>query len=208
MAINKIEHLEDRIRVHYHLDKAYAVRDVDGSVEVPYDEIHKLKIFDKNKEFGLGLNIPVEIHVPKCNKTLVFVFDSYMETSKGPNEEDIYGPFLKIEDELEKFIKQEAKKRAPQESIPILSPKNYKLEYLLKEVVSNVRAITSNPKEAEKALDLIFNKVTHDTSFTGDGYHSHSFWSEQTNGVYLEEAITLAGSNKKLLELMSQNPKP
>jgi hypothetical protein len=87
---NEIDHLEDRVRLSYHLGKPYGIPDVDGIIDVPYSSLDKLPF--PPEHVGSGTNSRIEIPVPG-GQTVVFIFDSYMEKSLGPNEEDIYGPF-------------------------------------------------------------------------------------------------------------------
>jgi hypothetical protein len=99
MGITKTEFLEDRVRVHYNLQKPYLIPDVtDAHVDVMYDDIPHLNPVPN--EVGIGKTPGAcgeEICIPdsyEVYKTIVFVFDKYMEKNYGPLEEEIHGPYL------------------------------------------------------------------------------------------------------------------
>lgn len=94
MPIEKVELLEDRIRVKYHLQKPYGVPDVDDELEILYKDIENLP--QAPEEVGLGKTRPENgerIYIPECRKTILFIFDKYQERDGGPAEESIYGPY-------------------------------------------------------------------------------------------------------------------
>ncbi|MBI1935621.1 hypothetical protein HYS31_04210 [Candidatus Woesearchaeota archaeon] len=93
MQIKSIHFLEDRIRVYYHLGKPWGIPDVDASIDVFYDSIHKLPEVPKN--VGAGCRQGEDIIIPQLGRTITFVFDTYMERPVGPPEEDMRGPYLK-----------------------------------------------------------------------------------------------------------------
>ena len=93
MGITKTEFLGDMVKIHYHLGKPYYVADVDGVSEVLYDSIDELPKLPE-KKLGSGNNTKVDVHIPVCDKTIIFIFDAYQERNVGPLEEDIYGPFV------------------------------------------------------------------------------------------------------------------
>lgn len=93
MPIEKTELIEDKVRVHYHLQKPYGIPDVNDFKEVFYKDV--LNLSKPPKHIGWGNNSKEEIYIPTINKTIIFVFDKYLENPTGPLEEDIYGPFLR-----------------------------------------------------------------------------------------------------------------
>lgn len=93
MPITKVTFLEDRVRFYYFLKKPWGFDDVKDTIDVLYESINKLPKMPKEKQFfGCGIE---EFFIPNCNKTIVFLFNKYMEKSAGPMEEDMYGPYLK-----------------------------------------------------------------------------------------------------------------
>jgi len=114
MSISRVEYLEDRARVHYNLQKPYGILDVhDAVIEVPYVSVMGLQ---KNPgEVGYGGKYFERVFIPKEKRTIDFFFYSYQERCVGPNEEDIYGPYLgeeKTDPILEKFLAMEKECRA------------------------------------------------------------------------------------------------
>jgi len=96
MSITSTEFLEDKVVVGYHLSKPYGMPDESGKKEIPNDSICNLPPVPIEPP-GRGMMSTEEVFVPRVRRTLVFIFDSYQERCMGPNEEDIYGPFLKPE---------------------------------------------------------------------------------------------------------------
>jgi hypothetical protein len=89
------EFLNDRVRVHYHLQKPYGIPDEDGVKEVLYSEVKNLpppRMFD-NLDAGYWSE---EILVPAIGETITFIFYSFAETDHGPNEHVMYGPYRKV----------------------------------------------------------------------------------------------------------------
>jgi len=108
MSITNVEFLEDRVKVHYNLGKPYGILDVhDAIIDVSYSDVDKLR--EPPLKIGAGqtsCEFGREIFIPNCGKTIMFVFDSYQEMCGGPNEEDIYGPYLKTDQmKFEEFLK-------------------------------------------------------------------------------------------------------
>jgi len=96
MGITSIEFLEDSVRILYDLQKPWGMRDEIGKkVDVLYKDVENL--MKAPEEVGLGKTTRAEgseIFIPRCNKTIMFIFDKYPERAMGPMEEDIYGPYL------------------------------------------------------------------------------------------------------------------
>lgn len=95
MPITNTEFLENEVKVHYHLHKPYGIKDVDDVLNVPYANVDKLP--NPPEKIGIGESgkeAYQEIHIPKLNKTIIVIFDSYRESS-WQTEEDFYGPYLK-----------------------------------------------------------------------------------------------------------------
>jgi hypothetical protein len=95
MATIKAEFLDDRAVFHccYTIRPGvYKMDDEKRDVEILYANIDKLS------------KTPSEPHppcehkefiIPKINRTVFFVIDSWQEHSMGPNEENVLGPYLK-----------------------------------------------------------------------------------------------------------------
>lgn len=92
MSIREVEYEQDKVIVHYHLGKPDGVPNVDGVKEVPFDSIDKLP--ELPDRVGRGMNWREDISLPERDQKITFLFDSYQERSAGPNEQNIYGPFL------------------------------------------------------------------------------------------------------------------
>ena len=90
-AITKTEFYDDRVVVHYHLQKPFGVPDEDGKIEVLYKSIPKLEV--RPNRIGLGDNWIEEVYIPTVDKTILFIIDSFQETASR-KEWNIYGPYL------------------------------------------------------------------------------------------------------------------
>lgn len=97
MGIEKVEFLEDIVKVHFYLKKPWGEPDEWGIKEFPYKSIETLPIFSE-------LPTPIdsrdnywseEIFITNINRTLIFVFNSYPAKSMGPEEESIIGIYRK-----------------------------------------------------------------------------------------------------------------
>ncbi len=102
------------------------------------------------------------------------------------------------EETLESWVKEEVQRMAPSDSLEILTPKNYHRTTFVNDVSFAVSSIASNVEEAKKIICVIFEKIGERKVSKGDGYHSHSQWWEEIVGVYLERAVELTKSPKKL----------
>jgi len=97
MAIKDVEKLEDKLVVHYRLQKPWGIKDEEGTREIIYKSIEKLRSLPKVFE---GSSIPVtrvieDISVPELGKIISFVFESYSEKSAGPPEEGLEGVYCR-----------------------------------------------------------------------------------------------------------------
>ena len=92
MAITKIEFFDDRLSVHYDLQKPYGVADVhDETIDVAYNSVGRLKpVHSERIERPSRIE---KVFIPKIEKMIAFLFESHQENSVGPNEENISGPF-------------------------------------------------------------------------------------------------------------------
>ena len=96
-----IEFRDDRLVYYYHLQKPWGIPDEDGSREVLYKDIPKLPMLEEGMTFdGFGNYQTEEVYVPACKTTIVFVYSSYPERCSGPDEQNIYGPYLKKRAEM------------------------------------------------------------------------------------------------------------
>ena len=97
MGIEKVEFLEDIVKVHFYLKKPWGEPDERGVKEIPYKSVKTLPVFselpapiDSRDSYWLE-----EILITNCNRTLIFVFNSYPIKSMGPDEELIIGVYRK-----------------------------------------------------------------------------------------------------------------
>ncbi|HLC64621.1 MAG TPA: hypothetical protein VJI46_00685 [Candidatus Nanoarchaeia archaeon] len=91
MGVIKYEFLDDRVRVHHTLQKGADIED--GTLDIFLDQVDTLS--KPPESVGLGKNTFEEIRIPVIDKTIVLVIDSYPGNPRGPNEEAMYGPYLK-----------------------------------------------------------------------------------------------------------------
>ena len=92
MSIEKVELLEDRVRISYHLRKPDFVKDVDDTIEVLYANVGNLPPLPEKP-----YECPQEVPLLHMNKTLVLYFPENQERAAGANimDESMYGPYLK-----------------------------------------------------------------------------------------------------------------
>lgn len=96
MGLQKVEFLPDRLRVFYHLNKPYGSPDENKKLDLPYDAVSRFPELPISDQLGIGLpREMVEIDVPRCRKTIIFVFESFPESDGGPLEENLKGVYLK-----------------------------------------------------------------------------------------------------------------
>lgn len=97
MTIENVEFLEDRVKIHYYLQKPWGEPGEFGIKEIAHRSIESLPVFSE-------LPTPIdsrdnywseEIFITNCNRTLILVFNSYPAKSMGPNEESIIGIYRK-----------------------------------------------------------------------------------------------------------------
>ena len=96
MGITNTEYLEDKVRVHYILQKPWGVEDENCSVEILYENV--LGMHPIPAEFpitGIPVNREIErVNIPNLGRDIVLVFEKYSEKSAGPAEEDLVGVYL------------------------------------------------------------------------------------------------------------------
>ena len=81
------------VEITYSLMKPMGTPVENGKKKIGYEKI--LELPEVPEKVGLGENKKMEYYIKKIGKTLVVVIDNYCEKSSGPDEEDIYGPYLK-----------------------------------------------------------------------------------------------------------------
>ena len=97
MGIDKVEELEDRVKVAYTLYQYYAQFDRQEFKEILYKDVPSLPE-DKGEYLeNKGLYDSFEskhIHLSKINRAIRFVIENYEEHDGSETERAIYGPFL------------------------------------------------------------------------------------------------------------------
>ena len=97
MGIDKVEELEDRVKIAYTLYQYYAQFDRQEFKEILYKDVPSLPE-DKGEYLEKkGLYDSFEeknIFLSKINRTIGFVIEEYEEQNGSYTERSIYGPFL------------------------------------------------------------------------------------------------------------------
>ncbi len=93
MLLEVIETTEQKVRIRFCLSTPDSIPDKQGVIEVPYVSIPDLP--RPPSQIGFGCNYHVDVDIPKLNRPITFIIDSFCESSSGPNEENLYGPYLK-----------------------------------------------------------------------------------------------------------------
>ena len=83
---------KDGLTITYCLQKPWGTPDLEEEKFISYDSVSRLPA--KPQIVDGDMNWEHEIHIPRLNATVVFVFHSFQERS-GPNEHNISGPYLK-----------------------------------------------------------------------------------------------------------------
>lgn len=91
----KRELLEEDVRIHYHIRQCPGVKDNSGEITISYSHISSLPILPKKTELSRDEYIE-EIFIPKANKTIAFVINSWWESSAG-RMYTVTGPYCKPE---------------------------------------------------------------------------------------------------------------
>ena len=222
MGIEKIEPLEDKVRVHYHLQKPYGVKDVFSHQNILYAWINGLEKYEKDRISVLGVSSEEKVPIPNSDKSLIFVFDLYPESSAGPYEEDLRGVFLD-QSQLENWVNEEINKKwtdfiksngvDPEYSTNHSKIPSFKVGESFAPSVSfngespvsiakNITDAVLNKYEAGKLIEKIFEKISAYDESVLDGYHSHSCEAGTTTHIRTSEAVSFARNKDNLLNLL------
>jgi len=98
MTIKKVDFLEDKVNITYHLTMPRGEAEPDNILEIKYDSLYKLDEEPRDPK-GLGEISRKEIYIPKCKKTVVLLFDHFMETSES-SMDMMRRPYLKRGDKI------------------------------------------------------------------------------------------------------------
>lgn len=99
MGSTNVEFLDDRVRVHYYLQREFGIPDEYGVEEVMYDSLQNLPKAPQDtgkgfSEWRIGEPTRVTISLPEGHGAIVFVLQFHQERGYGPSEEDMYGPYI------------------------------------------------------------------------------------------------------------------
>lgn len=97
MGVTDIKYGKDRIRIEYHLQKPYGMKDVTGRDTILHENIGQLEpLPEEFPETGIPVNRDIfkaPVVGVEPSKVVAFVFEKYSETSTGPAEEEYRGVF-------------------------------------------------------------------------------------------------------------------
>lgn len=99
-CINKVEHLDDRVRIHYQLKKPEGIPHVNGTEEVLYSAIPNLPREPELPENHGPWNSYREywdesVFVEKIGKIIVYHFTEGQETARSREQDFEGGPYLR-----------------------------------------------------------------------------------------------------------------